>query len=245
MKELSKSIPRRQRNPNFITKYFVGNGIDIGGFPDPLSLYREFFPLIDDIKIWDKQDGDAQLLNGLEDESLNFVHSSHCLEHLVDPFEGIANWFRVLKPGGHLITTVPEEDLYEQEIWPPDKNLDHKWTFTICKVNSWSPKSINIFDLVKHLGSQCDVRSLHVEDSGFRSEMPRFDQTLTPTAESAIEFIFRKKTSIEMQNKTSFGLKHSKIEPNLRRYYNQYRDDMKSMKENNVGIDPFNNFTEL
>ena len=96
MKELSKSIPRRQRNPNFITKYFVGNGIDIGGFPDPLSLYREFFPLIDDIKIWDKQDGDAQLLNGLEDESLNFVHSSHCLEHLVDPFEGIANWFRVL-----------------------------------------------------------------------------------------------------------------------------------------------------
>lgn len=41
MKELSKSIPRRLRDPSFMKDYFCGEGIDIGGKPDPLILYKE------------------------------------------------------------------------------------------------------------------------------------------------------------------------------------------------------------
>jgi hypothetical protein len=89
VKELSKSIHRRLRNPNFISKYFKGSGIDIGGFPDPLTLYKELFPLVSDIKIWDLQDGDAQFMNGVPSEYFDFVVSSHCLEHLVDPSIGL------------------------------------------------------------------------------------------------------------------------------------------------------------
>ncbi|MEM5882481.1 MAG: hypothetical protein QXS69_03410 [Candidatus Aenigmatarchaeota archaeon] len=43
MKECIKSILRRLHDPNFITKYFVGHGIDVGGKPDPLVLYRSCF----------------------------------------------------------------------------------------------------------------------------------------------------------------------------------------------------------
>ena len=38
MKECSKSIMRRLSQPNFVNRYFVGDGIDIGGCPDPLAV---------------------------------------------------------------------------------------------------------------------------------------------------------------------------------------------------------------
>ena len=35
---------RRLSDPNFAARYFCGNGIDIGGAPDPMGVYRELFP---------------------------------------------------------------------------------------------------------------------------------------------------------------------------------------------------------
>ena len=62
MKECSKSIARRLKDSRYASRYFVGAGVDIGGKPDPLALYREFFPAITDLKTWDIEDGDAQFL---------------------------------------------------------------------------------------------------------------------------------------------------------------------------------------
>jgi SAM-dependent methyltransferase len=246
MKELSKSTLRRLHNPNFITRYFVGNGIDIGGLPDPLSLYLEFFPLMKSVKIWDLPDGDAQYMQSVLDESFDFIVSSHCLEHLVDPVEGIMNWFRILKPGGHLVITIPEEDLYEQRAWPSNKNHDHKWTFTIWKESSWSPKSINVLDLVKELGPCVDVRSIHVEDKAYRFELPEYDQTLTPVAESAIELVLRKKTKGELLAGTSKSSTGVPIRPELLPYFNQYIDDMSALKESNGrNKPPFTNTEDI
>ena len=78
MKECSKSINRRMRDPNFINRYFVGRGLDIGGAPDPLALYFELFNQIEDVKTWDWPDGDAQYLSGVPNGHYDFVHSSHC-----------------------------------------------------------------------------------------------------------------------------------------------------------------------
>ena len=128
MKECSKSIQRRLADANFLRSYFVGSGVDIGGKPDPLALYKSLFPLMTDIKTWDWEDGDAQFLEGVEDNTYDFVHSSHCLEHLRNPEEGLKNWFRVIREGGYLIITIPEEDLYEQGVFPSTFNGDHKWT---------------------------------------------------------------------------------------------------------------------
>ena len=242
---MSKSVPRRQRDPNFLTRFFVGEGIDIGGLPDPLSLYLEFFPLIRSVKVWDLSDGDAQFMDGVMDNSYDFVTSSHCLEHLIDPFQGIKNWLRILRPGGHLIITIPEEDLYEQGTWPSNKNLDHKHSFTILKNESWAPNSINVFDLVTNLGTEVDVRKISVEDSGYRFDMANYDQTMTPVSESSIEIILRKKTQEEVKAKVNRSSNGVQPREDLRRYYNQYRIDLRQMKVNNSTGEPFLDDSEI
>ena len=200
MKECSKSVMRRLNESNFITRYFRGDGVDIGGAPDPLSMYVELFPLIRSVRIWDLKDGDAQDMAGLEDEAFDFVHSSHCLEHIVDPEIGLRNWFRILKPGGHLVVTVPDEDLYEQGVFPSTYNADHKWTFTIFKTKSWSSVSKNLVELVATLGEQADVLKIELLHWSHRYGLPRFDQTLTPVGEAGIEFVIRKRPRDEVEH---------------------------------------------
>jgi len=198
MKECSKSIMRRLHEPNFANRYFVGDGLDVGGGPDPLGLYIELFPRLKGVRTWDKEDGDAQSLDGLEDGSQDFVHSSHCLEHLDDPAAGLANWFRVLKPGGHLVLMVPDEDLYEQGEFPSTWNGDHKWTFTIHKGKSWSGKSLNLMDIISKLGDDCEILKIEKLDATYRYTLPRFDQTMTPIGECGIEAVLRKRTEEEL-----------------------------------------------
>lgn len=244
MKECSKSITRRMHSPNFLTKYFVGEGIDIGGQPDPLALYLELFPLAKSIRTWDMGDGDAQYLADVADASFDFVHSSHCLEHLHDPAEGLRNWFRILRPGGHLIVTVPDEDMYEQGEFPSSFNLDHKWTFTAFKQQSWSSHSVNVIDLVREMGAAAQLLKLEVLDSSYRRGLPRFDQTLTPVAEAAIEFVIRKRTDAELQDGGRLP-KPQQVPREVRIHMNQYRADVNTLKRNNLSTPPFTDDSEL
>jgi SAM-dependent methyltransferase len=245
MKECSKSIVRRMSDSNFIRKYFVGNGIDIGGKPDPLSLYKEFFPLATSIKTFDLEDGDAEFLNNLDSNLFDFVHSSHCLEHLNDPRAGFARWFEVVKPGGYLIITVPEEDLYEQGNFPSSFNKDHKWTFTIYKDRSWSKKSVNLVELAISLGEMAEIIKIEKLDSTYRYSFPHFDQTLTPIAESSIELVIRKRTIQE----TALYMNRIKtpqlFDNDLLVHLNQYKDDIRTLKNENKKQAPFQNITPI
>jgi len=200
MKEASKAVMRRLGDSRFATRYFVGTGIDVGCGSDPLSLYAEFFPRMGQVRNWDLPDGDAQYLEGVPDASLGFVHSSHCLEHMPNPQEALHHWFRVLRPGGHLVCVVPDEDLYEQGCFPSTFNGDHKWTFTLYKEKSWSRRSLNVLDLLRTLGNAAQVLKVELLDATFRYGLPRFDQTLTPVGESAIEFVLRKRTDPELDS---------------------------------------------
>jgi ubiquinone/menaquinone biosynthesis C-methylase UbiE len=246
MKECSKSIQRRLSDSNFIRKYFVGNGIDIGGKPDPLSLYKEFFPLIKDITIWDKEDGDAQFLHSIKDNFFDFVHSSHCLEHINNPYECVKNWIRVTKKGGYLIITVPDEDLYEQGVFPSSFNKDHKWTFTIYKKNSWSSKSVNLIELIKGYIDDVDIIKIEQINSNYRYNLPRYDQTLTPVGESSIELIIRKKESSNKISRFNFSrLKKNIISKTIKLHLNQYKNDLDSLKKNNKIRKPFKDDSEI
>jgi len=245
MKECSKSIQRRLADPNFLRAYFVGSGIDIGGKPDPLALYKSLFPLMTDIKTWDWEDGDAQYLEGIANDSLDFIHSSHCLEHLREPKEGLKNWFRVIREGGYLIITIPDEDLYEQGVFPSTFNSDHKWTFTIFKEKSWSDKSINVLDLIKTLGAAAEPVRIEKISATYRFELPRFDQTLTPIAESAIEFIIRKRSSEEIDAGGNYIRIAHQPETEVKIHLNQYKDDMQMMKSSNLGVPPFQNDSDI
>ncbi len=240
MHECSKAVVRRMREANFMRRYFVGAGIDIGGRPDPLEIYAEFFPFIASVRTWDLEDGDAQTMAGVADESFDFVHSSHCLEHLVDPAAGLASWWRILKSGGFLVITVPDEDLYEQGVWPAAFNRDHKWTFTIMKPRSWSEKSIQVVDLVRGLGEGADLERLVLLDDTWRRGLTRYDQSLSPVSECGIEFVVRKRGAEEIA-RGGRPLAGEQPKGALRRHLNQYRDDMATLKRANVTRPPFEN----
>jgi SAM-dependent methyltransferase len=239
VKECSKSIPRRLGQPNFINKYFVGHGLDVGGKPDPLGLYAELFTRVEGVRTWDLEDGDAQFLHGVQDDAFDFVHSSHCLEHLENPREALQHWLRVTRPGGHVVVIVPDEDLYEQGQWPSTFNRDHKWTFTMCKTRSWSPRSINVLSLVTELGPAADVAKVERLDATYRHALPRYDQTLTPVGECGIEFVLRKRPEHEVSAGGRLPAADGQPSREMRLHLNQYRNDRAALRDANHALPPF------
>jgi SAM-dependent methyltransferase len=199
MNESSKSIFGKLKDSRYATRYVVGDGIDIGAGNDSLSLYAEFFPLMKSCRGWDLPDGDAEEMESVLDNTFDFVHSSHCLEHMQNPIVAMNNWLRILKPGGHLICLIPDEDLYEQGVFPSTYNHDHKHTFTIYKKKSWSSNSINVMELLASVKYDIEILKIELLNATYRYQLnklvgnSRFDQTTTPIGECAIEIILKKK----------------------------------------------------
>ena len=205
MEETSKAVIRRFNDIRFVTQYFRGQGIDIGAGNDPLSRYSQQFPLMTTLKAWDLQDGDAEYMAGVEDHTYDFVVSSHCLEHMRDPYQAFDNWLRITRAGGYLIITVPDEDMYEQGQWPSTYNSDHKTTWTILKTASWSPVSINLLEFLYQYKDQIEVVKIEQMDTAFIRGVERFDQTYQHIAESCIEFIVRKLTDEDRLRKGTYN----------------------------------------
>jgi SAM-dependent methyltransferase len=199
MNEMKKSLTRRVKDSRFANRYFVGKGIDIGAGQDGLSKYLHLFPKVESCYDWDLKDGDAMNMEGVADNTYDFVTSSHCLEHLAGPWKALMNWVRITKPGGHLVILVPDEDLYEQGVWPSTFNDDHKHTFTISKEESWSPNSESLTFLLDDF-TNIQILKLELLDETFNYDLPRQDQTLG-ASESAIEIILRKLTQEEIDRK--------------------------------------------
>ncbi len=58
---------------------------------------------------------EATCLTGLDDNSYDFVLSSHCLEHVANPLAALHEWRRIVRPGGFLILVLPD----------PRRSFDH------------------------------------------------------------------------------------------------------------------------
>lgn len=164
-----------------VTDLLVDPIIDIGYGEDKITTNAVGY---------DKADGNAETCSNLEPESFATVFSSHCLEHMKNPLVALSAWWKLLKPFGFMIIYVPDEDLYEQGQWPSTFNSDHKHSFTPSKSGSWSPKSLNIIDLIKYLPDH-KLYSLRVLDTGYDYTLIRNDQT-TAGAEAHIELILQK-----------------------------------------------------
>jgi SAM-dependent methyltransferase len=112
-----------------------------------------------------------------------------------DPHVALKNWLRILKTGGYLLLSVPDEDLYEQGIFPSTYNADHKHTFTIYKRSSWCSNSINLFDLLSSTDYSLKILKIELLDSTYKyktSQVSRSDQSMTAIGECAIEVILKK-----------------------------------------------------
>lgn len=204
MYETGKSVTRRTYDSRFINMFFVGSGIDIGAGSDSLKNYKMYFPMINDVRAWDLPDGDAHYMDSVSDNTYDFVHSSHCLEHMLKPEIAFENWIRICKPGGHIIVTVPDEDLYEQGIWPSTYNGDHKTTWTIMKKSSWSPVSINAVDFLAKFVDDIEIIKIDLANRYYIYDRGRWDQTSQGLSECALEFIVRKRTRDELNQKGRF-----------------------------------------
>ncbi|HEY2628968.1 MAG TPA: methyltransferase domain-containing protein [Usitatibacter sp.] len=148
------------RGPDFAGKYLTGRVIDIGCGGDLVVPWAEPF---------DKIDGDAAKVSAVRPAgAYDSVHSSHCLEHMEDPVTTLADWWSLVRPGGFLVTVVPDEELYEQGLWPSLFNPDHKWAFTISQ-----PKEehvMNVVDLHRGLpGAQ--IVEAHRHDVKYSHEL--------------------------------------------------------------------------
>lgn len=124
--------------------YCQGQGIDIGvgrhGAPmaDPVTPHAD---------TWDIDNGDATYMLGVPDHEYDWVYSSHCLEHLANPLLALKNWWRILRPTGHLILYVPHRDLYEKRVHlPSDWNHEHK--FFILPDRDEMPHTLGLAQLI-------------------------------------------------------------------------------------------------
>lgn len=132
-------------------------------------------PVTEDCDKFDRKDGDANYISKHIDKKYDVVFSSHCLEHMWNPYRTIKEWFSLVKPGGLLIVAVPDEDLYEQGEFPSKRNKDHKWTFTLNKKDSWCKYSVNLSDIAKVAGGE--VVLMEKQDIGYDYGIKGVDQT--------------------------------------------------------------------
>ena len=156
MNEASKT--RAVRSQDFYARFFSGTVLDIGCGPDLVVPNAQPF---------DMEHGDANcILNYFGPESFDTVHSSHALEHMHDPVQCLSDWWKLVRPGGYMITVVPDAELYEQGCWPSIFNPDHKSRFSLS-TQSLANKIFNIRELVDSLPG-ASVVSVTRQDSGYR-----------------------------------------------------------------------------
>lgn len=120
---------RTQKQPFKVSelahKYLDGlNGIEIGGSTqNPFGLDKTGAYANVDFEVtqggkWQDSDFQPKQVNivasgdnlPFKDETLDYVISSHVIEHFFDPVKAIKEWLRVVKKGGYIFIIVPHKD---------------------------------------------------------------------------------------------------------------------------------------
>ena len=99
-------------------KYCIGKGIDVGASK---------WPLPGAIPIQNEQHQNAYKLDNFPDGSLDFVFSSHCLEHLDKWQDALKLWIQKLRINGILFLYLPHKSM---RLWNPKGpwvGSNHKW----------------------------------------------------------------------------------------------------------------------
>lgn len=103
----------------FALKVCKGIGYDIGCMKKEWALPNSI-PI--DINFDDEFDA-----NSLPHKGVDFIFSSHCLEHISDWVNTMNYWYEVLNKNGVLFLYLPD---YSQEYWRPWNNRKHVNAFT-------------------------------------------------------------------------------------------------------------------
>ncbi len=114
-----------ENRPQFLEQ-LSGNGIEIGAlhrpclvphlnvqYVDRLSRDDAFiqYPELKGLDLVNPDIlDDAEKLNKIDSNSMDFVLSNHVIEHMRDPIGSLLNWCRVLKTGGRLFMAIPNKN---------------------------------------------------------------------------------------------------------------------------------------
>ena len=71
----------------------------------------------------DSADGSGYSADNLPEEKVDYIFSSHCLEHVNNWMYTLEYWLTCIKPGGVLFLYLPD---YSQTYWRPWNNKNHK-----------------------------------------------------------------------------------------------------------------------
>ena len=115
-----------------VAPYLRGRGLDIGAgdfkiLPHAISVdnlnHQQFGFMIKPDLV-----AEADKLDMIASSSMDWVYSSHTLEHVDDMAVTLKEWWRVIKQNGLLILYLPHADFYPS-IGKPGANPDHKRDF--------------------------------------------------------------------------------------------------------------------
>jgi ADP-heptose:LPS heptosyltransferase/predicted SAM-dependent methyltransferase len=113
-----------------LVPYTRGVGLDLGcgpwkAFPHFIGIDGQAYP---GSKGGPSLVMDCARLGVFSDGAFDFVFSSHLLEHIEDTRAVLREWWRVIRPGGHLLLYLPHKAHYPN-IGEPGANEDHKHDF--------------------------------------------------------------------------------------------------------------------
>lgn len=166
---------------------FCGRGVDIGAGDDPVPL--------PECQPFDREHGDANhILNTLSPASFDWLHSSQCLEHVNDPQAVFRQWVQLVKPGGHIIITVPSWELYEGMRWPSRWNPEHKSTWSLWQKGSPARWHVHVPTWLDSLRAEGRVLRCALVDTNYDYTVAGvIDQTFDPVAavEAFIEVVIQ------------------------------------------------------
>lgn len=116
-----------------VVRYTRGRGLDLGcgpskAFPHFIGVDNYKDTELFGIEMRPDVVSDVTDLSIFGHACMDFVFSSHTLEHIEDHKKALAEWWRVLKVGGHLILYLPHKQFYPN-IGKPGSNPDHKHDF--------------------------------------------------------------------------------------------------------------------
>ena len=138
-----------------LVAYTRGRGLDLGCGPEKGFPHFRGIDSNKDAALFGIQATAAdfiiptcEVLDDFASASQDFIFSSHLLEHIENHEKALREWWRVLRPGGHLCLYLPHKDFYPN-IGTEGANPDHKHDFHPDDIIA-AMKKIGGWDLVEN-----------------------------------------------------------------------------------------------
>jgi SAM-dependent methyltransferase len=109
-------------------KHCKGHGVDVGAghWPLPGAIALDLL----------RGPGRKRSIRDFDDGTLDYVFSSHCLEHIAEWEAELAVWIDKIKPGGTLFLYLPHPDCGIWEPGSPMVGAGHVWAPTPEKIRA-------------------------------------------------------------------------------------------------------------